>query len=267
MRQKQATSFPGLMLILVFVTTPIGNSARSDNFRRDRDSARLEPITALLLLDDYETFLTNGDEEVFRQHVSARYPEASLARLIDSTNVQTRRAAILALRLTGSINVNAAVAKALRDPDPVVRQLGESALWSIWFRADSPENNARLGAVATLISGGRLEEAVAVATKLIERAPSFAEAYNQRAIAEFLLGRYKESSEDCHQTLKRNRFHIGALSGLAECQLKLSLRDDALKSLRRASSLQPYHESLRQLISALEETNVRKPERPGTPDP
>ena len=106
--------------------------------------------------------------------------------------------------------MNATVARALKDVDPRVRYLAENALWAIWFRADSPANNATLESVAELISRRRFDEAIVLATELIGRAPGFAEAYNQRAIAEFFLGRYAESAEDCKRAIERNRFHTGA---------------------------------------------------------
>jgi Flp pilus assembly protein TadD len=136
-----------------------------------------------------------------------------------------------------------------------VRRLAVSALWSVWFRADTPENNEALAQVADQINRHQLDEAVARATHLIERAPGFAEAYNQRAIAEFFLGRFRESADDCRLTLERNPFHIGALSGLAKCLIQLGRREDALKVLRRASRLQPFEYDLRNLISALEAAN------------
>src|SRR5262249_30421329 len=157
--------------------------------------------TGSLLVSYYDAFLRDQDIEAFRRAVSARYMEGTLTRLADAPDARTRRAAVLALGLVGSFRTNAAVARALRDPDPTVRGLAENALWAIWFRADSPENNAALEGVALLISHHKFEEAVARATRLIEQAPRFAEAYNQRAIAEYHLGRFRESAEDCRLVL------------------------------------------------------------------
>ena len=75
--------------------------------------------------------------------------------------------------------------RALRDADPIVRQFAEDALWSVWFRADTPENNRSLQQIVQLIAKGELHRAEAQATRLILAAPHFAEAYNQRAIIYF----------------------------------------------------------------------------------
>jgi tetratricopeptide (TPR) repeat protein len=208
--------------------------------------------TGSVLVDYYDSFLRDHDIETFRQHVSARYTEGTLGRLIESGNLPARRAAVLALGLFGTFESNATVARALRDGDPTVRDLADNALWAIWFRADTPENNAMLEQVRLLIRHERLDDAVKLANRLIARSPEFAEAFNQRAIAHFFQGRFDESAADCHRVLKYNPYHFGALSGLAQCQLRLDQRRDALKTFRRALRLQPFSKGLREAVSSLE---------------
>jgi tetratricopeptide (TPR) repeat protein len=212
----------------------------------------LEPHTASLLVDYYESFLKDQDIDTFRQNVATRYTGGTLGRLLQSGTPQARRAAVLALGLIGGFEMNATVAKALRDDDPAVRSLAQSALWAIWFRADSPENNATLEQIRELNGRSRFREAEALATRLIANAPRFAEAYNQRAIAICWQGRFAESAEDCQRVLERNPYHIGALSGMGQCFLKLGRRRDALESYRRALKLQPHADDLRELVERLE---------------
>ncbi len=148
-----------------------------------------------LLVDYYEAFLRDRDLDLFRKQVIARYTEATLGRVLTSSpSVAVRRASVLALGVTGCFEQsNAALAKALRDDDPIVRTLAESALWAIWFCADSPENNQQLDEVRQLIGQHRLDAAVKSASRLITRAPKYAEAYNQRAIAFFMQGRFAQT--------------------------------------------------------------------------
>src|SRR4051794_8607028 len=207
-----------------------------------------KPETGSLLVDYFEKFLHDHDIDSFRQHVSSRYTEGTLARLVESGNHHARRAAVLALGLFGTYESNAVVARALRDSDSTVRDLADNALWAIWFRADTPENNAMLEQVRLLIQHDRLADAVTRASRLIVLAPNFAEAYNQRAIAHFFQGHFQESAEDCERVLERNPYHFGALAGLAQCQLRLDQRRDALKTFRRALRLQPFSKGLRQAV-------------------
>ena len=211
-----------------------------------------DPQTGSLLVAYYETFLCDQNLNVFRRHVLGRYMEGTLARLADSGDTQSRRAAVFALGLVGSFRMNPTVARALRDSDPTVRSLAENALWAIWFRADSAENNAALEQISRLIGHQEFRKAALEATHLIERSPRFAEAYNQRAIAEYHLGQFQASAEDCRLVLEQNPYHIGALAGLAKCLLRLDRREEALAALKRSSRLQPFNEDLKTLISVLE---------------
>ena len=212
----------------------------------------LEPHTASVLVDYFETFLRDKDIEAFHRGVMARYTEGTLARLARSGTPQSRRAAFLALGLMGTFGVNEVVARGLRDQDPTVRNLAQNALWAIWFRADTPENVAALQEVRDLIGRERTREAIELATRLIARSPGFAEAYNQRAIAFFSEERFAESALDCGRVLQRNPYHIGALSGLGGCYVRLDRRSDALATFRRALKIQPYSANLRETVEALE---------------
>ncbi len=212
----------------------------------------LKPDTGSLLVEYYENLLRTRDLDAFTQQVTPRFTREGRARLAGSNDGQTRRAAIFALGLLGRIEDNALLARALRDDDPIVRSHAEGALWSVWFRADTPENNRMLERVRDLIGEQRLEEAIRLADRLIDRSPKFAEAYNQRAIAEFIRGRFDASAADCRRVLEYNPYHIGALGGLARCEIRLNRRGEALKILRRSLKLQPHSEGLRLMISQLE---------------
>jgi tetratricopeptide (TPR) repeat protein len=211
-----------------------------------------EASSSVLLLNYFEDFLKDRDVEAFRARVLARYTEGTLARLLQSGTESARRAAVVALGLIGSYESNSVVARSLRDRDPVVRRLAQNALWAIWFRADTPENNAELDRVRLLLNQGLAEEAILRATTLIHRSPRFAEAYNQRAIAYYGLKRFPDSAADCRRVIERNPFHIGALSGLGKCYIEMGLRDEALAAYRRAYELQPFDDDLKSTIQVLE---------------
>ena len=236
---------------LALAATPPPAAAAPDPTRNGAPTMSV-PAAAPLLLDYFDAYLRDQDIEAFRLNVMARYTEGTLARLARSPSPRGRRAAVLALGLVGSFEVNAAVARALRDEDATVRDLANNALWAIWFRADSAANNATLEEVHDLNNRGRHAEAEALATRLIERAPKFAEAYNQRAISRFFRGRFADSAADCRRALERNPYHIGALAGLGQCYLRLDRRDEALATFRRALKLQPFSEGLRETVQALE---------------
>ncbi len=214
-----------------------------------------EPRAGSLLVGYHEAFLRDRDLDAFRMGVAGRYHESTLARLLQNGDVGSRRAAVVALGLFGSYPSNGAVAGALKDVDPIVRSLADKALWAIWFRADTPENNESLARISQLIGRGRLAEAIEQADRLIARSPDFAEAWNQRAIAHCYSGMLAESVADCREAVARNPYHTGAMSGMGQCLLRLGRRQEAIAALRRALEVQPFNESLRDFIAAIEAGN------------
>jgi tetratricopeptide (TPR) repeat protein len=218
-------------------------------------STMSEAQSGSLLVVYFRDFLTNRDVEEFRKRVEARYNEGTLSRiLIGSPDALARRAAVLSLGILGTFEQsNTALGRALSDQDLAVRSMAEDALWAVWFRADTPAHNQTLDEVRAAINRKQLEKAEKLATQLIAEAPNFAEAYNQRAIVFFLQGRFAESAEDCANVIERNPFHIGAIEGMAQCQIQLNRNRDALKTLRRALKLRPHNTGLRESIQELEQ--------------
>jgi tetratricopeptide (TPR) repeat protein len=210
--------------------------------------------TGSLLAEYFEAFLRDRDLDTFRSHVEVRYNEGTLCRLLArSSDGAARQAAVLSLGILGTFEkCNAVLARALRDDDIAVRSMAEDALWAIWFRADTPEHNRILGHVRLAIGRLQLDQAEALVTKLIAEAPNFAEAHNQRAIIYFYQRRFAESIRECEKVLSRNPYHFGAISGMAQCLLQLRRPHEAIKTLRRAVKLQPYHTSLRESLRVLE---------------
>jgi tetratricopeptide (TPR) repeat protein len=187
--------------------------------------------------------------EAFRKRVAERYQEGTLLRLLVSPNAAARRAAAFALCQAGTMIASPALAVRLRDSDIDVRELAADALWSIWFRGDSEENNREL---QRLLRTRDREKARAGLDRLIERAPKFAEAYNQRAMLSFRLKDFERSIADCERVLKLNAHHFGALAGLGQCYLQLRKNKAALKAFRGALRINPGLEGVAETIRALE---------------
>jgi tetratricopeptide (TPR) repeat protein len=97
------------------------------------------------------------------------------------------------------------------------------------------------------------KEALPSFDALLKKAPSFAEAYNQRAILYFRMEDYPKSIADCETVLKLNPWHFGAQSGMAQCYLKQHKPKAALKAFRNALRLNPNLEGVEETIRTLEE--------------
>jgi len=193
--------------------------------------------------------------EAFKNRVGERYLEGTLLRLLDSTDSLTRRAALQALALLGTMpTANARLARCLHDRDAEVRQAAVDALWSLWFRSDSEANNKDLKKLSQMRDRAR---AMAGFNQLIERAGDFAEAYNQRAILSFRMKQYESSLADCMKVLNLNPYHFGALAGMGQCYLHLRKHRAALKAFKQAQRIHPHldgiAETIRKLETALDE--------------
>merc|ERR1712008_467958 len=70
-----------------------------------------------------------------------------------------------------------------------------------------------------LLELGNFREAAEMFGRVIERAPTFAEGWNQRATALFLMKDYEASISDCKEVLRLKPRHFGCLSGLGKCYL------------------------------------------------
>jgi tetratricopeptide (TPR) repeat protein len=185
----------------------------------------------------------------FKSSVVGRYSEGTLQRLADHPAPPTRRAALLALHLIGTMASNDAVAERLHDEDAQVRQMAADALWAIWFRGDSEADNKEL---QQALQQSDPNKSVAALTALIRKAPGFAEAYNQRAILHFQMQQYDKSAADCEKVLQLNGRHFGAAAGLGRCYLRLRRPEPALKAFRTAYKINPNLEGVKDAIRDLE---------------
>ena len=187
----------------------------------------------------------------FQKQVRERYTEGTLLRLLHSPDAQCRRAAAFALGLLGGPDAQRPLAVSLHDDDAEVALAAADALWSLWFRADSPEHNEELQRLLRLRSR---EKALAGLDRLVERAPEFAEAYNQRAILLFRLREFERSIADCERVLALNPYHFGAQAGLGQCYLQLGKHRAALKAFRAALRINPHLDGVAETVRALENT-------------
>ena len=207
---------------------------------------------APILTEMYARYLSDEHTAAFIGAVSQRYMIGTLERLAEYGQVAARRAATLALSLVGTYESNAVLGRAMHDRDRCVRLIAENGLRDVWMRDGSEEQQARVKVLVRLNAAQQFDQVIDAATEVIEDAPWFAEAWNQRAIAHFQLDRYEESANDCHQALEINPYHFGAAVGMAHCYLELNDAYAALECFRRALKLNPDMEEIRAQAEQLE---------------
>jgi len=88
---------------------------------------------------------------------------------------------------------------------------------------------------------------------LIDHAPEFAEGYNARAVAFFLMGLYGEAIADIEMTLALNPRNFGALAGLGAIEEAIGNPENALKAFKAALALNPNSSDLAESVTRVED--------------
>jgi tetratricopeptide (TPR) repeat protein len=171
-----------------------------------------------------------------------------LGRQDDAT---ARRDAVRALADTGVMADLPALARTLRDPDPDVRALAGEAMWQVWSRTGDADIDRRFAVGVEQMNARELAEAVETFSEIIRRRPDFAEAWNKRATAYFVLGEYAKSLADCDEVMARNPYHWGALSGYGMIYVELDQPGRALEYFQKALAVNPNLTSVEQAIETL----------------
>lgn len=170
---------------------------------------------------------------------------------LTASDVEARRLGASALSETGTMADAPALVRALRDPDAQVRRLAEAALWAVWSRSGDDAIDDVLEIGVGQMRGGQLEASVETFSEIIRRRPDFAEGWNKRATAYYLLGEWRRSAADCDEVLRRNPQHFGALSGYGMIWLQLDEPARALERFEQALAVNPNLESVQTTADAL----------------
>jgi len=176
--------------------------------------------------------------------------EQALAAL-DSSDAKARREAVAQLGLNGEMADAGALLAALYDDDAGVRGLAEHAVWQVWMRSGDPDVDALLKRGIRHMEERQMGQAVDAFTRVIDRRPDFAEGWNKRATAYYLMGDTEQSLKDCDEVIKRNPSHFGALSGYGLIYLQRGELERALEYFERALEINPNMEGVEQSVDLI----------------
>jgi tetratricopeptide (TPR) repeat protein len=183
-------------------------------------------------------------------------PEEAWHRLRSGT-ADERRSILEALAQEADARVTPAVAALLHADDPELVGLAEATLWRVWSRSGDPAVDALFAEGLRAMEGQDWLGAVAAFSRVIDRAPTFAEGWNKRATARFLATHYAPSVADCEEVVRLNPQHFGALSGQGLCHLAMGQLREASHCFRRALAVHPRLETVRQHLARAEGTLAR----------
>jgi len=128
----------------------------------------------------------------------------------------------------------------------------ERQINTIWENSGSAAFDLLLRRGKDALDAGDAEVALEHFSALVDHAPDFAEGYNGRATAYFLLGLYGPALDDLREVLVLNPRHFSAMRGVAVILENLERPADALEVYHAVLALNPASTDVQEAVSRLE---------------
>jgi tetratricopeptide (TPR) repeat protein len=206
-------------------------------------SPPIDPAEFLALL---QPLLRSQDAQGIITLATTRWTDEQLTSLFTDPNPDARKVAAFFFGLVGKKCGLPKLAPLLNDGDPMVSQMAEHSMWSIWFRSGNPQANHELCRGSKALNRRDYEHALEHFNRAIQLDPTFAEAYNQRAIVHYLREDFDACIGDCQKTVDRMPCHFGAWAGLGHCHAHEGRLADAVRCYEKALKINPHLEGVRQ---------------------
>lgn len=196
-------------------------------------------------------FTNDVDEDNLRQVLSSKYTESDLVNYLQNEDILVARAAATALGFIGNMDIVPVLVKNLKNDDYHASVNTETSLWNIWSRSGNEDVDKMLNIGKKYIENEKFSDAIEQFSSVIDVLPNFAEGYNQRAIACFVIGEWEKAIEDCKQTVKLNPYHFGAYAGMGHAYLRIGEIEEAIEAYKQALTINPNLISIAKVIIQL----------------
>jgi tetratricopeptide (TPR) repeat protein len=120
-----------------------------------------------------------------------------------------------------------------------------------WARSGSDTADLLMSRAQTALKANEHALAIEILDRLVVIEPNWAETWNQRANAFFLMEDPLRALIDISETLKREPRHFGALGGLASIMRQQGNEKVALEAYRKAFALYPQMDGLKEQVEGL----------------
>mmetsp|Transcript_40797 Transcript_40797/g.66161 ORF Transcript_40797/g.66161 Transcript_40797/m.66161 type:complete len:365 (+) Transcript_40797:56-1150(+) len=172
-------------------------------------------------------------------------------QMLESGSRLDRSCAVDMLGELGDTRAVEHLVRCLQDPDPEMRAKAEKSLWAIFHKYGMEEVDKRLQEGVMAMQRGQLEGSIRVFTDVVRLAPDFAEGYNKRATAHYLLRNFEESIRDCQLAVELQPKHFGAWSGMGLCNVGLKRFEEAVECFQKAVEINPNMMQVKQYLIAV----------------
>ena len=211
------------------------------------------PIDPRRFVQTISPLLARRDVRATIGTIHRNWTMSQVVDLLEGDDVDAQKVAALALSLIGTECCLADLARQLRHPDRMVGQMAEHAMWAIWFRSGNEEAQGLFSQASAAFGARDLDRAIRLFGRSIAADPTFAEAYNQRAMVFYLQEEFAESLKDCRITTELMPLHFGAWAGAGHCHACLGHTRQAIDCYLKAKAINPHLECVDDLIAELRE--------------
>ena len=126
-------------------------------------------------------------------------------------------------------------------------------IWTLWSTHPTDEKlTSILDEGSRLVKDQKLVRAIDIFTDVIEIDPTWAEAWNKRATAYYLIGEFQKSQDDIDKVLELENRHFGALAGQGMVNIQLRNYEKAILSYKKAQEIYPSMQSAEIMIKQIE---------------
>jgi tetratricopeptide (TPR) repeat protein len=130
----------------------------------------------------------------------------------------------------------------------------EQQIWLLWSTHPTDESlTSKLNEGAKLLQKRELFQSISIFTEVIKLDPSWAEAWNKRATAYYMIGEFQKSQMDIDEVLKLEKRHFGALAGQGLVNIQLKNYEKALNSYKMVEEIHPSMTSPKIMIKEIQE--------------
>jgi tetratricopeptide (TPR) repeat protein len=127
-------------------------------------------------------------------------------------------------------------------------RLAENAIWNWWLdQAPTPDVRKAIDFGMKRRESYDFEAAEAAFDEAVEKAPDYAEGWNQRAFARFLRDNIDGSLSDLEKVVELEPDHFGAWSGMYHVLMRTGRPEVAISALSRAVTIHPWIQERRLL--------------------
>ncbi|HYG86176.1 MAG TPA: tetratricopeptide repeat protein [Azospirillum sp.] len=147
----------------------------------------------------------------------------------------------------------------LSAPSDETAETVEDQIWTIWLEHPGREVLTLMQAGVQLLHKDDFKTALDLFDRIVAMAPDYAEGWNKRANAHYLLGNYPAAVADIRRTLALEPRHFAALAGLGLIYLSVEEPAGALKAFEGALAINPHMEGVREQVSKLRQELAGSP--------